>query len=202
MKNELMTQSTEYDCGPTTLVNAMRFLFDREDIPPALIRAIWLYANDTYNAQGQKGIHGTSKACIRFLGNWFTEYGKSCGFPIRAEFVEGADADITPDSATIRCLQTGGAALLHCWLEDGGHYVLLTGLNEDGVELFDPYEIPDYPCDWERDGIRVVEDQPTRMNRILHMERLNDGSTRDYCMGDREVRENLLIWNTKTEKRN
>ena len=53
MKNFLLTQSTEYDCGPVTLVNAMRFLFDREEIPPALIRAIWLYANDTYNEQGQ-----------------------------------------------------------------------------------------------------------------------------------------------------
>ena len=75
MKNFLLTQSTEYDCGPVTLVNAMRFLFEREEIPPALIRAIWLYANDTYNEQGQKGTRGTSKACIRFLGHWFTEYG-------------------------------------------------------------------------------------------------------------------------------
>lgn len=59
MKNFLLTQSTEYDCGPVTLVNAMRFLFEREEIPPALIRAIWLYANDTYNEQGQKGTRGT-----------------------------------------------------------------------------------------------------------------------------------------------
>lgn len=112
MKNFLLTQSTEYDCGPVTLVNAMRFLFEREEIPPALIRAIWLYANDTYNEQGQKGTRGTSKACIRFLGHWFTEYGKSCNFPIRAEFVEGDEADMVPGSPTVRCLETGGAALL------------------------------------------------------------------------------------------
>ncbi len=32
MKNLLIYQSTEYDCGPTTLTNAIRYLFDREEI--------------------------------------------------------------------------------------------------------------------------------------------------------------------------
>ena len=34
MKNLLIYQSTEYDCGPTTLTNAIRYLFDREEIYP------------------------------------------------------------------------------------------------------------------------------------------------------------------------
>lgn len=201
MKNFLLTQSTEYDCGPVTLVNAMRFLFEREEIPPALIRAIWLYANDTYNEQGQKGTRGTSKACIRFLGHWFTEYGKSCNFPIRAEFVEGDEADMVPGSPTVRCLETGGAALLRCWSEGCGHYVLLTGLTSDGVALFDPYDEPELVYDMERDGKATVHDQPCVMNRIVRMDILNSYGEEDYAMGDRDIRENLLIWNTRTEKR-
>ena len=202
MKNFLLTQSTEYDCGPVTLVNALRFLFEREEIPPALIRAIWLYANDTYNAQGQKGTLGTSKACIRFLGNWFTDFGKNCSFPIRAEFVEGADTAIAPGSPTVRCLESGGAALMHCFLEEDGHYVLLTGMTGEGdVTLFDPYDVADAPPAWAAAGVRVIRDQPCAMNRVLTPQRLNAFSEEDYAMGPLERRENLLIWNTRTEHR-
>lgn len=200
MKNFLLTQSTEYDCGPVTLVNAVRFLFEREEIPPALIRAIWLYANDTYNEQGQKGTRGTSKACIRFLGHWFTEYGKSCNFPIRAEFVEGDDADIVPGSRTVRCLETGGAALSRCWSEGCGHYVLLTGITPQGIALFDPYDEPELVYDMERDGKATVCNQPCVMNRIVRMDILNSHGEEDYAMGETNIRENLLIWNTRTEK--
>ena len=35
MKNPLRYQLSEYDCGPTSMLNALAFLFEREDIPPA-----------------------------------------------------------------------------------------------------------------------------------------------------------------------
>ena len=34
MKNPLRYQMTEYDCGPTSMLNAMSYLFPREAIPP------------------------------------------------------------------------------------------------------------------------------------------------------------------------
>ena len=40
MKNPLHYQLTEYDCGPTSLLNAISFLFEREEIPPEVIRNI------------------------------------------------------------------------------------------------------------------------------------------------------------------
>ena len=94
MKNVLLTQTTEYDCGPTTLVNALRFLFEREDIPPALIRTIWLHTNDTYDERGQKGCRGTSKACVRYLCEFFNDYSEHCHFPIRAAFADKEAAEI------------------------------------------------------------------------------------------------------------
>jgi len=30
MKNQLIHQTSCYDCGPTSITNAMRFLFERE----------------------------------------------------------------------------------------------------------------------------------------------------------------------------
>ena len=41
MKNPLRYQMTEYDCGPTSLLNAVSFLFEREQIPPELVRSVY-----------------------------------------------------------------------------------------------------------------------------------------------------------------
>lgn len=34
MKNPLHYQLSEYDCGPTSMMNALAYLFEREEIPP------------------------------------------------------------------------------------------------------------------------------------------------------------------------
>jgi len=46
MKNQLCYQTSEYDCGPTTLINAFRYLFEREEIMPEIIKTIYLYTLD------------------------------------------------------------------------------------------------------------------------------------------------------------
>ena len=37
MKNPLHYQFSEYDCGPTSMQNAISFLFEREEIPPEVL---------------------------------------------------------------------------------------------------------------------------------------------------------------------
>ncbi len=46
MENPLRHQMTEYDCGPTSMLNAVSFLFPRKEIPPEIIRSIMLYCLD------------------------------------------------------------------------------------------------------------------------------------------------------------
>ena len=46
MKVPFSYQKTEFDCGPTSLTNALSFLFDREEIPPEMIRRIMAYCLD------------------------------------------------------------------------------------------------------------------------------------------------------------
>ena len=53
MKTPLRYQMTEYDCGPTTMMNAISCLFDREDIPPEIARNIMLYCLDCYGEGGE-----------------------------------------------------------------------------------------------------------------------------------------------------
>ena len=42
MKNPLHYQLSEYDCGPTSMMNALAYLFEREEIPPEAIRNMML----------------------------------------------------------------------------------------------------------------------------------------------------------------
>ena len=54
MKTPLHYQMTEYDCGPITVMNAIIYLFEREQIPPDLIRNIMLYCLDGYGGGGPR----------------------------------------------------------------------------------------------------------------------------------------------------
>ena len=64
MKNPLHYQISEYDCGPTSMLNAIIYLFDRDEIPPEVIRNTMLYCLDCYSKEGIPGKRGTSRAAI------------------------------------------------------------------------------------------------------------------------------------------
>ena len=89
MKNPLNYQVTEYDCGPTTLFNAMSFLFKREEVPPDIMKHIMLYCLDAYNGKGEFGKNGTSRMAMMFLSEWFNQFGKVKKFPIHSEYLTG-----------------------------------------------------------------------------------------------------------------
>ena len=55
MKSPLRYQFSEYDCGPTTMLNAVSYLFEREEIPPEIIRNVMLYSLDCYSKKGEPG---------------------------------------------------------------------------------------------------------------------------------------------------
>ena len=67
MKTPLHYQMTEYDCGPITVMNAIIYLFEREQIPPDLIRNIMLYCLDGYGAEGAPGKPVPPPAALSFV---------------------------------------------------------------------------------------------------------------------------------------
>ncbi|MBQ9264584.1 MAG: peptidase C39 [Clostridia bacterium] len=198
MKNALIHQSSEYDCGPTCMVNAIRYLYEREEIQPGVLKHIWVMGNDTYCDKGCLGCHGTSRASMRYMADWLREYGRGCGFPVDAEFLENGDAVVGPGTKTWQCLQAGGCAIMRCFSGEIPHYVLLTALLPEGeVGLFDPYE--EEP-DFKEPGRRVIENHPKQMNRAVRYDLLNREDTADYAMGPRDVRELVLIRRTDGQK--
>lgn len=199
MKNDLIYQSSEYDCGPVSLTNAIRFLFEREEIMPGLLKHIWIMGNDTYCDQGRIGCHGTSKSSMRYMADWFNCYGKGCRFPIQARFLENEAAVVTPGSPAWACLEKGGCAVMRCFTGKIPHYVLLTTLLPEGeIGLFDPYdEVPEFT----EPGRRAVLDQPKRYNRAVRFDLLNLTGDTDYAQGAYEDRELLLVWRKDAEER-
>ena len=54
MKNPLHYQVSEFDCGPTTVLNALSYLFQREDLPAELVRNITVWTA-TMKKDGPEG---------------------------------------------------------------------------------------------------------------------------------------------------
>ena len=141
MKNRLIYQSSEYDCGPTSVTNAIRFLFERAEIPPAVLKHIWIMGIDTFSADGEPGKEGTSKASMRYLAALLEIFAEQCGFPIKSTFLDMDFATVQPGSLAWRCLERKGCVVMRCSLGGDGHYVLLTRIiSEEKIGLFDPYQ--------------------------------------------------------------
>lgn len=203
MKNLLNYQTSEYDCGPISLLNGIRYLYERESIYPDMIKFIMLYCMDTYNEAGELCKHGTSPAAMNYMSSWLNHFGEVKNFPIHCEFISGEEVTIAPGSRIWDTLSRGGVVLLHLFL-DVGHYVLLTGIEGDRVLLFDPYyeELNDPKLDKEylTDEITFICDQPKKANRSISLERLNRFTTGYYEMGKFPCREALMIFNTEITK--
>jgi hypothetical protein len=195
MKNPLSYQSTEYDCGPTTLMNAISYLYNREEIPPEIIKTIMLYCLDGFNKKGEAGKSGTTAMAVSFLSNWLNQYGKIKKFPIETEFLNPEDVYISRDSRIGACLQQGGAVvsrvMLGCW-----HYVLLTAIDDEYIYLFDPYYRKN---PFKEDGVDIIKDNPTKWNRRVKISVMNGTGKENYALGQMDTRESLILFNTNTK---
>lgn len=200
MKNLLNYQSSEYDCGPVSLTNAIRFLFEREDICPDIIKYIMLYSMDSYNEEGEIGKRGTSASAMRFLADWLNQFGQIKRFPISCEFLSGKEVHISPSSKIVCALRQGGVVVLRLFLEVS-HYVLLTGIENDSLYLFDPYyeeeDDPELSEEYKGAGIAFINGQPKRANRLVSIERLNRTGKDFYEMGPYELREAVIVFHAQ-----
>ncbi|MBQ2401127.1 MAG: peptidase C39 [Lachnospiraceae bacterium] len=202
MKNLLNYQSTEFDCGPVSLLNAFRYLFDREELPPDLAKFIMLYCNDAHNPKGEIGKHGTSCAAMRFMASFLNDYSMGRNFPIYCKFLGRQDVLFEKGHRIYNFIKNGGVVVLRLHI-DVAHYVLLTDIEDDHVLMFDPYyeekDDPDFDPLYFQDGIEFIWDQPKKANRRISFERLNQITEDYYHMGPVIDREAILIERTSSE---
>lgn len=199
MKNLLNYQTSEYDCGPVSILNGIRYLFEREEIYPDLIKFIMLYCMDTYNDQGELCKHGTSPAAMNYVTSWLNHFGAIKHFPLHCEYYSQEQVTLTPGSPLIEALKKGAVIVLFLYLEVG-HYVLLTGLEQDRILLFDPFyeeeDDPELDQEYATEEIQFINNQPKRANRSIAIERLNRLTSDYYEMGEFPRREALVMFRT------
>lgn len=196
MKSPLNYQITEYDCGPTTLLNAVSFLFRREEIPPDIIKHITLYTLDAYNDKGEFGKNGTSRMAMMFLSEWLNQFGKAKHFPVHSEFLAREEVFIAQNSRLVVALQQGGAVVVRV-RHGNWHYVLLTGADDRFIYLFDPYYRKQ---PFQRKDLGLITDKPYSHNRRVSYAALNSAGRGAYALGPKETREATILFNRDTQK--
>ena len=189
MKSPLRYQVTQYDCGPTTMTNAILYLFEREEIPPDLVRHIGLCTLDSYDRNGHCGMCGTTGAAMRYFGTWLNELRFAGLLPAESMYMEKEEVWFGPGSRLSETLRAGAAIVLHVFHEVG-HYILVTQESGDLVFAFDPYYRGN---EVRREGVRPVFDHPFSHNILLPRDVLNDTCRDFYSMGETETREALVI---------
>ena len=193
MKNPLRYQITEYDCGPTSLLNGLSYLFQREEIAPEAVRSVMLFCLDSFGADGDPGKNGTSHTAMQFLSHWLDGFGQTGRMALSSAYLSGRDVNLSQNGRLADALRRGGAAVVRTDL-DGWHYILLTGLGEDCVLAFDPYrEEGDVSP-----GVTQVGDRPGEYNRIIPIARMDSEELRPYAFGPAESREAVLLFNGRT----
>ena len=114
MKNPLHYQLSEYDCGPTAMLDAISYLFDREEILPEIIRNVMLYCLDCYGSEGIPGKSGTSRAAMMFLSNWLNGFGEIRNLPVSSQYLSGKSVYLGSESLINDALHRGGAVVVMC----------------------------------------------------------------------------------------
>ena len=195
MKNPLHYQLSEYDCGPTSMLNAVSYLFERDEIPPDVIHNIMTYCLDSYGSDGSFGKNGTSRFAMMFLSNWLNSFGATGHFPISSQYLSGEAVNFRSDSKLRDALCRGGAAVVRVDF-DVWHYVLLTGIRDDQVFFFDPYyrEEP-----FQGEQIQMIFDHPTAYNRIAPTSYFDRDVLEIYAFGPVDTREAVLLFNERTK---
>lgn len=194
MKNPLRYQMTEYDCGPSSMLNGISYLFEREEIPPEILRSIMLYCLDCFGADGEGGKSGTSCTAMMFLSNWLNGFGQTGRLKIQSQYLSGESVNFLQNSRLRDALQRGGTAVVRLDFE-GWHYVLLTGLQGDAVRLFDPYYRAEPFAD---ENLQMVWDHPCEYNRIVPIRYLEKTVIEPYAFGPAAGREAVLLFNADT----
>lgn len=193
----LQYQISEYDCVPTAFMNAVAYLFERHEIPPMVIRHIYVYSLDTVGRKARLGSAGTSRHAVRLLGHWLNSY-QFRNFSVTTEFIEEEEVELGDGNHIFACLDEGGVALCNIHLGYGQeHYVMLTRVEDGWVYCFDSYLRRSLRGLRDRVSIHEVSDihGPNLKIRVDWL--AQEDATVRFCLGPIAMRECLLIWRNR-----
>jgi len=200
MKTPFRYQVTNYDCVPTTFINALQHLFTREVIPPAVIQKIMQYSLDTVNRKGESGKRGTTGFAVERIMQLLKDSSNK-NFEFKTcKYVEGEQVNLRQIMA---CINRDGTALLRVRGNKAKyHYLLALGgdaEDKDWLLFFDPYyRVQSFTgkdskyIQWLGDKNRE-ENNGQGANIRIKRERLESEEYAKYSMPPIEYRECCLL---------
>lgn len=189
MKIPMRYQNTEYDCGTTSFINALAYLYDREDIPVELVKAVYKYTLDVEDSEGIVGKGGTSRKHAELLARYFVKYANdNLDFNIKCRVLSKDEVNLDDMKDTV---DNNGVIIARC-MQGVEHYVIITKIDDNFAYIFDPYYLEeDYYLN-DSDVAIVLHDTFTH-NRLVKISRLFDESGKDFSLLKKEDREVILI---------
>lgn len=188
MKTPLRYQMTEFDCGTVSLLNCIMFLFEREEIPAELVKAISTYTLDCYDEFGNLGQKGTSRDAVKYLSRWIVEFSSKKNLGISCKYLSGKNVGIDKIK---QCLDNGGCVNLRTYY-DVEHYVTITHYDDEYIYVFDPY----YSIKKEYENneyIDLITNKPFNYNKRVKIERFLETTKNELALGPISKREVVLI---------
>ena len=180
MKTPLRYQITEYDCGSTSIINALSYLFDSSEIPVYFLKQIYDICLDECDEDGIIGDNGTSNEAMKFLADWFNAYREKTNFPIYCSYLENDDVTFINDSKLLNLLKDENTVIIiRCKLEYD-HFILLTNADENYIYAFDPYF--ENICNDEK----IIKTDDIKANRKIPIDFMETTKGKYYSINDIE----------------
>ena len=85
---------TEFDCGTVSILNAIMYLYKREEIPAELVKIVTKYSLDCYDKKGNIGQGGTSREAVEKICEWLTKHVKNNNYNLNCEHLINDDVTI------------------------------------------------------------------------------------------------------------
>lgn len=198
MKVPLCYQVTESDCGTTSLINAISYVFNREEIPAKLIHATTTYTLDSFSKQGGENEGGTSIFSLELLQHWITQFSDSEKFPIKVRLFEKEDAILQIDKAN-KLFNKNGCILASVWLMRDAHYIIITNIDKHFAYIFDPYFVESKYFSKSK-NIKIIKNMPFSYNRRVRLSQLFLDDKEDYSLiKDNEYKELMIVERKKND---
>lgn len=188
MKSPLRYQLTEFECGSVSLLNCLSYLFEREEMPAELVRAVSIYSLDSYDERGRLDL--TSSRNVSYsVARWVTQIAKQKNIPLKCSYLK---ADMVTIYAIVDCLKKGGCVSLRTYRDGEKHFVTVTAVDNEYIYLFDPY----FKSSWDYKNskdIQVIEDNPFAFNRRVKIDYFLSEKKQELTMGAIVAREAVMF---------
>ena len=189
MKSPLNYQVSNIDNSNAALEDSLMFLFEREEMPLEILKALYVYSVECYNKNTENNVVEYGKYFMETMSKYIIDVLKTKNLNFKCVYSKGETVAL---SSIIYCVKNYGCACVKVWKGNEPHYVTVTAIDSNFVYLFDPCFEYDSRYN-ENENVKVVLDKPFNYNRKVRVEHFVRLKKSDYCLGDLQNREAIIF---------